>query len=387
MQDTALNRELVFVEQQQQIKQKLATIYENYLQKEQSGCGGDAEQPAATVEQIRNVAGKGFDVSRIISVIDTFALTQRIEATVEQQQLCQRYMNNPQYLFLRNFDADNLNAFIITDLVLNLPFNREITSNILMVVRRQQTVGASSNMTRSLRNDDGAANKQQLHSDIGALALLESLSECLQIQPQQRLCRLLNDNYYTLKPRKLALELQRERAFHAVFHKVDSEIGHIDDLKTHASLFHDLQAKCNYYQRFISYVQHLAQLVLLRDRNLEYHSGALLKINVCDVIGELIFECDMTPLEIEANVAALNLNLVHVIALNVCPEIAGKCAGDVGKIARRKITQQKAESILNYVANQNALLACLLHGVINAAGVDRSRERHQPQPVFPWSGG
>uniref|UniRef100_A0A0K8VZH0 Zinc finger FYVE domain-containing protein 26 n=1 Tax=Bactrocera latifrons TaxID=174628 RepID=A0A0K8VZH0_BACLA len=371
LQDTALNRELVFVEQQQHIKQKLATIYENYLQKEQSGGsdGGDVEQPAATVEQIRNVAGKGFDVSRIISVIDTFALTQRIEPTAEEQQLCQRHMNNPQYLFLRNFDADNMNAFIITDLVLSLPFNREITSNILMIVRRQQTVSGSNSMTRSHRSDDGAANKQQLHSDIGALALLESLSACLQIQPQQRLCRLLNDNYYTLKPLKLALELQRERAFGAVFHKADSEVGHIDDLKTHVPLFHDLQAKCNYYQRFISYVQQLAQLMQLRDRNLEYHTGALLKINVCDVIGELIFECNMTPLEIEANVAALNLNLVHVIALNVCPEIAGKCSGGVGKMARRKIKQQKAESILNYVANQNSLLACLLQGVINAASV------------------
>lgn len=367
MQDTALNRELVFVEQQQQIKQKLATIYENYLQKEQSG--GDAELPAATVEQIRNVAGKGFDVSRIISVIDTFALTQRIEPTAEQQQTCQRYMNNPQYIFLRNFDADNLNAFIITDLVLNLPFNREITSNILMVVRRQQTMGGSGTMSRSLRSDDGTANKQQSYSDIGALPLLESLSECLQIQPQQRLCRLLNDNYYALRPRKLTLELQRERAFCAVFHKTDSEVGDIDALKTHASLFHDLQAKCNYYQRFISYVQQLAQLVQLRDRNLEYHTGALLNINVCDVIGELIFECDMTPLEIEANVAALNLNLVHVIALNVCPEIAGKCSGGMGKMTRRKITQQKAESILNYVANQNSLLACLLRGVINATDV------------------
>ncbi|XP_011179039.1 zinc finger FYVE domain-containing protein 26 homolog [Zeugodacus cucurbitae] len=378
LQNTALNRELVFVEQQQQIKQKLATIYENYLQKVQSGKGGVgdggapvAEQPAATVEQIRNVAGKGFDVSRIISVIDTFALTQRIEPTAEQQQLCQRYMSNPQYAFLRNFDTDNLNAFIITDLVLNLPFNREITSNILTVVRRQQQlkVGASGAMSRSLRSDDGAANKQQLYSDIGALALLESLSECLQVQPQQRLCRLLNDNYYSLKPRKLALEMQRERAFAAVFHKTDSEIGHIDDLKTHAPLFHELQAKCNYYQRFIAYVQQLAQLMQLRDRNLEYHTGAILKINVCDVIGELIFDCDMTPLEIEANVAALNLNLVHVIALNVCPEIAGKCGDGVGKLARRKIEPQKSESILNYVANQNALLACLLQGVISATGV------------------
>ncbi|XP_004529516.1 zinc finger FYVE domain-containing protein 26 homolog [Ceratitis capitata] len=370
LQNTALNRELTFVEQQQQIKQKLSTIYEHYLQKESSGDSGsaDVEQPKATVEQIRNVAGKGFDISRILSVIDTFALTQRIQPTTEQQQLCERYVNNPQYAFLRNFEAHNLNAFIITDLVLNLPFNREITANVLAIIRRQQQLANAGSMSHSVRGDEsaGAAAANNKMCDIGALSLLECLSECLLLLPQHCLSQLLTDNYYTLKPRKLALELQRERAFNAVFSKAASEVGHIDDLKTHAPLFYDLQAKSNYYQRFVAYVQYLAQLVQLRDRNLVYHTSALLRINVCDVIGELIFECNMTPLEIEANVAALNLNLVHVIALNVCPEIAGRCGGAaVGKGDWRKINKQKAESILNYVANQNSLLACLLQGVIN----------------------
>ncbi|XP_067639566.1 zinc finger FYVE domain-containing protein 26 homolog isoform X2 [Eurosta solidaginis] len=377
LQDTALNSELKFVEQQQQTKQKLASIYENYLQKDQHISA--SEQPKATVEQIRNVAGKGFDISRIISVIDSFALAQRIQPTIEQQQLCHRYINNPQYLFLRNFDTPYLNAFIITDLVLNLPFNREITSNVLMVIRRQQQLTGAS-MTRSLRNEmsnnstnSSVSIKSSLYKDIGAMTLLENLNECLQqLGEQQRLSHLLYDNHYALRPRKLVLELQRERAFQTVFHKVANEIGHFDDLKAHVGCFHDLQSKCNYYQRFINYIQQLAQLVQLRDRNLEYHTSALLKINICNVIGELIFECNMTPLEIEANVAALNLNLVHVLSLNVCPEIAGKCvsgdsvaAGSKGSGVWRKINAQKAESILNYVANQNPLLACLLQGIIS----------------------
>ncbi|XP_053948661.1 zinc finger FYVE domain-containing protein 26 homolog [Anastrepha ludens] len=378
LQNTALNRELLFVEQQQQIKHKLATIYEKYEQKEQ--CSGVADPPKATVEQIRNVADKGFSISRIISVIDKFALTQSIQATPEQQQICQRHMNNPQYSFLRNFETHNLNAIIITDLVLNLPFNREIISNVLTVIRRQQQVPSGS-MSRSFRTEATATatagntsnTNSQLYGDMGALTLLENLSECLASLKQQRLSQLLYDNHYSLKPHKLAVELQRERAFHSVFLKAASEIGHIDDLRTHGSLFHDLQAKCNYYQRFIAYVQQLAYLVHLRDRNIEYHTSALLKINICDVIGELIFECDMTPLEIEANVSALNLNLVHVIALNVCPEIAGKCGGVGGwKGVWRKISDQKAENILNYVANQNSLLARLLQGVINAADVSLS---------------
>jgi len=63
------------MEQQQLVKQKLATIYTNYqaLEAQQANSG------ETTVEQIKGVAAKGFELSKIISVVDNFAQAQRLQ--------------------------------------------------------------------------------------------------------------------------------------------------------------------------------------------------------------------------------------------------------------------------------------------------------------------
>ncbi|XP_034669642.1 zinc finger FYVE domain-containing protein 26 homolog [Drosophila subobscura] len=352
LEHSQLNRELQFMEQQQLIKQKLAHIYANYraLEAKQGSPAG------TTVEQIKGVAAKGFELSKIISVVDNFAQAQaqRLQQSPELRSLLQRHSSHGQYGFLQQFEERNLNALIICDLIVNLGFNREITCNLLLVIRRQQQ------QKQPERAEEGAVAS----SEIGAMNLLQNLCECMRLLEragrQPALNELLSLRCQPLRPSALAVQLQREAAFGLIYGKEPADYAHNAELRAQAVHFQQLRSRHNYFTRFCGYMGQLARLLQLRDANLEYHNSQLLRHDPYDVIGELIYECNVTPLEIEANVAALHLNLVHVIALNICPQLG---EGLRGRKLPRRVSPQKQESIHNYMAQHNQLLAQLLMAV------------------------
>ncbi|XP_039490936.1 zinc finger FYVE domain-containing protein 26 homolog [Drosophila santomea] len=346
LEQSQLNRELHFMEQQQLVKQKLSAIYANYQILE----GQQANSGETTVEQIKGVAAKGFELSKIISVVDNFAQAQRLQQSPELKALIQRHNSSAQQGLLQQFEERNLNSLIICDLIVNLGFNREITSNLLLVIRRQQ---------QQKKGSDEACSSSG-SSDLGAMNLLQNLCECMRLLErsgqQAALNELLSLKSYPLRPAVLALQLQREAAFQTLYQKEPSEYSHGQELRSNASQFQQLRSRHNYYARFCTYVQQLGRLLQLRDPNLEYHTTQLLRNDPYEVIGELIYECGITPLEIEASVSALHLNLVHVIALNICPQLSEEPT----KRLPRVVAPQKQESIHNYISQHNQLLAQVL---------------------------
>ncbi|XP_060650775.1 zinc finger FYVE domain-containing protein 26 homolog [Drosophila nasuta] len=357
LEDSQLNRELQFMEHQQLIKQKLSGIYANYEAFDGDG-NVASDDTTTTVEKIKSVAAKGFELSKIISVVDNFAQAQKLQHSAELRSLLQRHSANVQYAFLQQFQERNLNALIICDLIMNLRFNREITCNLLLVIRRQQQQQQEQQQQLS---GDGSSDVNP--REIGAMYLIQNLCECMRLLEgagrKPALNELLYRHIYALKPASLALQLQREVAFTTLYKKTSQDYSHSRDLRAHASLFQQLKSRHNYYARFCGYAQQLARLLQLRDPNLEYHNTQLLRHDPYQVIGELIYECDITPLEIESNVNALHLNLVHVIALNICPQLIE--AGS--RQPQRSVQPQRQESIHNYIFQHNQLLAQLLQAI------------------------
>lgn len=357
-----MNRELHFMEHQQLIKQKLSQIYAKY-----EALAGDCtaainnsnSNTTTTVEQIKRVAEKGFELSKIISVVDNFAQAQRLQPTPEQKALLQRQSANTQYGFMQQFNDRNLNAIIVCDLIVNLRFNREITCNLMLVIRRQQQQEQQQQNPASSNVPNDASPRE-----IGAMYLMQNLCECMRLLEsagrQPALNELLCRHSYPLRPVPLALKLQRESTFEVLYKKSSSDYAHTRMLRTLAPQFQKLKSKQNYYTRFCGYIQQLARLLQMRDPNLEYHNTQLLRQDLYQIVGELIYDCDITPMEIESNVTALHLNLVHVIALNICPQFAEP--GVIKKVVR-DVQPQKQESIHNYISQHNELLAQLLQAV------------------------
>lgn len=368
LQDSELNLDLEYMEQQQRVKQKLSTIYDNYQQQERKI--RDAIEPLPTVEQIRNVAAKGFEVSKIVNIIDHFALVQRINQPESVKELISKHKLNPQYRFLNHFEEANLNAVIICDLILSLHFNRDITTSVLIVIKRHQAIQSSF-------GEQECSEKSQLPSNMGPLNFLENLTDCMRLLPDTSIKDLLCDNIYTLRPQKLGFELDKEEIFQKVFYKSTRELHCCEDLKSLIPQFQALKSKYNYYQRFCNYVHNLSKLVHLREPNSDYHLEELLKIDPCDVIGDLLFSCGMTPLAIEAIVSSLNINLVHAISLNICPEIMGQ-----NLVKKRHLTTKTETTILNYILNCNNLLVYLLQGITNVEYFSKDINDEQFNSLF-----
>ncbi|XP_055857193.1 zinc finger FYVE domain-containing protein 26 homolog [Episyrphus balteatus] len=349
LQNTELNRELKFVENQQHTKRKLESIYESYLQQEIQ-----TKDPQATVERIKKAAAKGFEASKIISIVDNFANANTFECSDEIQTLLEKYSHS--YPFLQHYQGPNVRAVIAADLILNLNTNYDIIANIVPVIRRMCKLPKISS---SLSVNSG------LPSEMGCLNFLDNICECMRLiksynRPDIGLKDLLCNSFYSLKPKKLSIELQRDKIFQNIFSKSDGDLQRIDDLKALANDFADLKTKFNYFTRFLSYIGHLSKFLQIRDKQAEFFTTALLRFDPSDIIGELIFEENMTPLEIESHVVALNLNLIHVIALNICPEICGK---ERKPSRHSRITKEKYQSIFNYISNQNALLGYILQKI------------------------
>lgn len=356
------------MEHQQLIKQKLAKIYAKYEalagdctaainSRNSNSSSTTNNNRTTTVEQIKRVAAKGFELSKIISVVDNFVQAQKLQPSTEQKILLQRHSANTQYGFMQQFNDRNLNAIIVCDLIVNLRFNREITCNLMLVIRRQQQ---QEQQQSPVPNIPSEANPRE----IGAMYLLQNLCECMLLLETAGFPSALNEllcrHSCPLRPVPLALKLQRELAFGVLYKKPPSDYAHTRMLRTLAPEFQKLKSKQNYYARFCGYIQQLARLLQMRDPNLEYHNTQLLRQDPYIVIGELIYDCNITPLEIEGNVTALHLNLVHVIALNICPQFAED--GVIKKIVR-VVQPNKQESIHNYIYQHNQLLAQLLQAV------------------------
>ncbi|ALC46367.1 CG5270 [Drosophila busckii] len=358
LEHSQLSRELQFMEHQQQIKQKLATIYANYevLAGETNAA---SSSNTSTVEQIKRVAAKGFELSKIISVVDNFAQSQKLQQSEEFKTLLQRYSNNAQHAYLQQFEERNLNALILCDLIINLKFNREITSNILLIIKRQQQ---QQQQLQQPETPHAPANTSE--REIGAMHLLQNLCHCMRLLEtagrKPALNELLYRHSYPLRPAALALQLQREAAFNTIYAKTSADYAHLPELRSHATHFQQLKSRFNYYTRFCSYLQQLSRLLQLRAANVTYSNTELLHYDPYQIIGELLYDCNITPLELESHVSALQLNLVHVIALNICPQLAPSM---VAPVKRRLLQPQKQASIHNYLVQHNLLLAQLLQAL------------------------
>lgn len=371
LQNSDLQKELSYMEQQEITKQKLKDIYDNYERQIQS-TNMNQSVPMGTVEQIRNVAVKGFEVSKIINVIDNFAQAQRLTQSQHIEAILNKHQNN--YAFLQQFQNNRLNAIVVADLIMGLPFNFEITSSILMVIKRQQQLAfhiksepeaessASNSATMHERN-----NKTHLPHNIGVMPFLENLCECMRLMEKEKsLTDVLTNNYYSLRPQQLSMELKRQKAFKTVYQHSCSEFTSYENLKALMPQFHNLQSKNNYFHCFQTYIMHLIRLQQMADKNLVYHLNTLLKLDPYTVIGDLLFQHGLTPLELEANVQALNLKLVHVIAINLSQNI-----GDPSKMcslwkqSNESQHKHELESIFNYICQQNCLLGYLLKCILD----------------------
>lgn len=332
------------MENQVSTQRKLQLINEKYENEDLL-----SSKALTQIEQIKMTASKGFEASKINNIVDNFTRTNSILSTSFDD--ISKYIS--QYKFLEQYSSsENFKIITALDLILNTSFGYEICGNIYTLLGKDRFDKASKT------------------SNMGASTFFVNLIECLRLlKPKENfgIKELLTQNLYSLNPIVCQWELQKEEIFNTIFNKSHKDIGQLDCLRRISKSFDDLKSQTNYFQRFFSFISNFNKLLFLRDRNIEFHISEILKFDLRAIIGDLIFERELTPFEIENTVSALNLNLVHVTAINICPRITK----DSQNLKEYSTSQIENQSIFNYIANQNTLLGYLLQKVKNYNSQDR----------------
>lgn len=295
------------------------------------------------------IASKGFEASKINNIVDNFTRTNF--TCPKSFDLITKYVHN--YKFLGQYStAENIKIIPTLDLILGTSFGYEICGNIYTLLGKDHFDKASKT------------------SNMGPSTFFVNLIECLRLLKSSEklgIKEILTKNFYSLNPDVCQWELQRENIFNSIFYKASNDISQLDCLRKVSRSFDDLKSQTNYFQRFYSFISNFVKLLFLRDRNHEFHITDILKLDLRTIIGDLIFEQELTPFEIENTVSALNLNLVHVTAINICPRITK----DSKDLKEYSASQVRNQSIFNYITNQNTLLGYLLQKLKNHNSQDR----------------
>lgn len=294
-------------------------------------------------------ASKGFEASKINNIVDNFTRLNFKSPT--SFDLITKYIHH--YKFLEQYSTlENYKIIPALDLILGTSFGYEICGNIYTLLGKDQFDKASKT------------------SNMGPSTFFVNLIECLRLLKSKEnfgIKEILTKNFYSLNPQVCQWELHREDIFNNIFYKSNDDIGKIDCLRNVSKNFDDLKSLTNYFQRFYSFISNLIKLLFFHDRNMEFHISEILNFDLRTIIGDLIFEQELTPFGIENTVAALNLNLVHVTAINICPRITK----DSKSLKEYSASQVRNESIFNYITNENTLLGYLLQKIKNHNTQDR----------------
>lgn len=299
--------ELAFTDIYNQTKQKLKQIYAKYEREEACKSSTDeleiplSSPSKATVERIKKVAAIGFEASKITNIIARFAQENSISSTIttnDAQLVLDKFRTK--YAYLNLYGPVELQATIVVDMALSLTNNYDICYNIF-------------NMLTKLWNKSGTMDRL----DIGYYEFIKNLLDCLRLHKAVGIKRMLYDEAVILSVNELSGWLNRQRIYQWLSQRITGDWNAFDKLKALQKQFESICiGELNYFNRLFYYIQNVTRLMQYQTMNFSRAPTQLLQLNMITAIGQIVFDSNVAPTEIESIVCSVNLNLVHVLMQN-----------------------------------------------------------------------
>lgn len=376
--------ELTFTDIYNQTKSKLKQIYAKYEQEEAcEPCGVEQTTTipsTSTVDRIKKVAAIGFEASKITNIIARFAQENTISSTVttyDAHQVLDKFRTKYTYLNLYR-PVECLQATIVVDMALSLTNNYDICYNIF-------------NMLTKLWNKSGTMDRLDQH--IGYYEFIKNLLDCLRLHKTVGIKRMLYDEAVILSFNELNAWLNRQRIYQWLSQRITGDWNVLDKLKAMQKQFESMCiSELNYFNRLFYYIQNVTRLMQYQTTNSSRTPTQLLQINMITTIGQIVFDCNIAPTEIESIVCTVNLNLVYVLMQNTSglidivakdpqqitsaiDELIANTENDnkIDDIANLRETSRVAnEAVVEYIRKHNPMIAFLLMQLQNIRGYDEN---------------
>lgn len=356
MENSIPAKELQFMENYNETKQKLRQIFNKYNSYENG-----SDMNASPVERLKHVATIGFEASQTQSIITTFATENEFNSNEETKILIKKLQR--QYPFLKTFNGTSLQASIAVDLIISLTNSYEICFNIFNMLTKLW-------IEPKWYDDDSIT--------FGYLKFAKNICDCLQLYKS-----IGNNNFgvrdlicnecYVLVPLELKAKLEREKVINNVQCLRPSDMDTLDKWKGFLKSFESIRGDVNYFNRIYSF---LVNLTKLSQDKLNVTPMDAMHTDLVGLIGKLVFVNEKLPSEIVEIVDNLNINLVYVLCLNMIPAINCIDIDDsavtnilIENVNNDNVHHSQTEDkqfyninaeVLNFIKKQNYLVAYLL---------------------------
>lgn len=250
------------------------------------------------IDEIKNVAESGFEKAKFLNVLDKFTLNYSLKARDSDARVIEKASNlHPN---LRMYQGELLNVLPMIDFMISLPCPFELNHNIYKYIMKQWNI---------TEVEDGC---------FGYPKLLKNLIDVLTIfknhNIEMSIVDLMNDEIFTIDPVSLKKQLENR---HNVLEMMQMSVHDLDnDLRVAEVLnkFDLFDSERNFLARVVCYLKNMRKLLKFQT-NESFGVDEIMKMNLYDIIGKIIFIQQYSPEQVENFAYNVNVNLIHAIAV------------------------------------------------------------------------
>lgn len=310
LQESEAAEEVAFINSFKETKEKLREIVTNFSKITQREANSMSQ--SVEIDEIKNVAESGFEKAKFLNVLDKFTLNNKLKARDSDAKLLVKATKHHENL--RMYQGELLNVLPLIDLMISLPCPFELNHNVYKYIMKQWNLSDIA---------DG---------NFGYLKLLKNLIDILTIfknhNIDKSIVELMNDEIFTMEPVTLRKQLENR---HNVMEMMQMNVNHLNnepDVLETLNKFDLFESETNFLSRIVYYLKNVRMLLKFQT-NESFGADDLMKTNLYEVIGKIIYNQQYSPEQVENFAYNVNVNLFHALAVAGTGEFYGpNDAGD-----------------------------------------------------------
>lgn len=322
-----------------------------------------ATSPATTVDRIKRAAAIGLEVSTITNIIARFATGTPIHLAdpAETNRCLHKYREKLPFLGALFQPGESLQATIVCDLLLSLANNVRIAGNVFEVLQKLWP------SCQSEATGNGSGNRQQTagRREIGYFAFLQNAVDAMRQHQQyanddetdvDSMQSMLSEDFLIFDRVRLSDWLKREQLFRRLRRLRLDDVQTIEQLNELQLPFKQLRtldasnasrrqlirtaAPVHLFDRVLDFIRNTWRLLsFIANGRPPLTPTEILQIDVYDAVGRMVLDQRCSPLELESMVSAMNMNLPHVIAVNLSGRTYGSARETMASVAVRQLLE------------------------------------------------
>lgn len=331
------------------------------------------------IGMIKSIAVAGFETAKILNLIEKFIGNNHINQDKKDTETLEKSI--ALYPNLKYYKSGLIDVLPVIDLLLSLPCSFDLNQNIYKLIMKHWDLNNLEIIETQVEINFGYV--QFLKNLMSTLTIYKNQNEEITIQ------NILNDEIFSLDTKVFTKKRENlKSANELMILKVEILNNESELLKT-LQKFDKFDSEINYMNRLNYYAKNLKLLLKFYSNQL-YTFDELLKLNIEEIVGEIICTLHVDPENFENFAFNVNINLVYAISCCVAEEIfkpfpapneenlltvflqnekgekSSSLEGDLIKaVIKRKVFKISTTTILYYIKRHNFLLAYILKDIQN----------------------